>query len=208
MPCPLRLIHPPTYPTSIHSFNVSVDQANYVSLRAFLGTKPLDKLQDLIQDDVDGDLPSVEQFLKQLGAGTFIFPPTRPPNHVVPEQKLSPKSSSLFPPTHPPTHLTHPSLSLRWNQGGGRSRRWRRPRRRRRTPARPPAQAQCASTHPPTHPPNSFYQVESRRQWRSEQAGGRQQATNTPTSANSMCTPRTNELTSTGTCTRTAPLAS
>jgi len=45
-----------------------VDQANYVSLRAFLGTLPVGggKLADLIRDDDDGDLPSVEAFLESL----------------------------------------------------------------------------------------------------------------------------------------------
>ena len=53
--------------THTHSFNVSVDQANYISLRAFLGTRPLgEKLAELLRDDEDGDLPSVEQFLATL----------------------------------------------------------------------------------------------------------------------------------------------
>lgn len=45
-----------------------MDQANYVSLRAFLGTLPLGggKLADLIRDDDDSDLPSVEAFLDSL----------------------------------------------------------------------------------------------------------------------------------------------
>lgn len=48
-------------------FNVSVDQGNYISLRAFLGTLPIGgKLQDLIRDENDADLPSVENFLEGL----------------------------------------------------------------------------------------------------------------------------------------------
>ncbi|KAM3576997.1 hypothetical protein VYU27_001138 [Nannochloropsis oceanica] len=52
-------------------FNVSVDQANYVSLRAFLGTLPVSggKLSDLIRDEDDGDLPSVEAYLDTLSKG-------------------------------------------------------------------------------------------------------------------------------------------
>lgn len=43
--------------------NISVDSANYVSLRAFLGRLG-DKLQERIVDDSeDADLPSVEEFL-------------------------------------------------------------------------------------------------------------------------------------------------
>jgi len=54
-----------------YSFNVSVDQANYVSLRAFLGTLPVSggKLSDLIRDEDDGDLPSVEAYLDTLSKG-------------------------------------------------------------------------------------------------------------------------------------------
>jgi hypothetical protein len=58
---------PHHHPTP-HSFNVSVDAGNYVSLRAFLGQLG-DKLQERFMDDSgDGDLPSVEEFLERLKA--------------------------------------------------------------------------------------------------------------------------------------------